>query len=71
MSAHSCVAVLLAHVGVALPSIHETRWWLGLTLVLAFVLGTSAFVAWRHVMKMLEFQSYRLREMFCERAEPL
>ncbi len=59
ISAHSCVALLLAH-GLGWPlGIQQQAAWLCSTGVAVFFLVANAVVAWRETMGMIEFQSYR------------
>ena len=52
-----------------LLSIPETAAWLGATIVAVTVFGFTAIEAWRHVMKMVEFQSHRHHESSASSAQ--
>jgi hypothetical protein len=55
-----CVALGGAQaVGRWLLGLPETATWLWLTVVAVVVFGVTSLQAWRHVMKMIEFQSHR------------
>jgi hypothetical protein len=60
VSAHSIVALLLAHIVFApIFSIPQVRNWWESTAALVAVLFINAFCAWRETMNMIEFQSHR------------
>jgi len=59
VSIHSVTAVVVAHLAVLSPIIHESWQWALLTLLFGVILGVCGAVAWRHTMRMLEFQASR------------
>lgn len=59
ISVHSIVAIALSHLIGRLLQIRQTPEWKLTSAAVLVVLALNAVVAWRHTMKMLDFQSYR------------
>ena len=57
IAAHSCTAILLSQATVLLLGVRYTCGFAICSLLMLVVLGSNAYVAWRHVMKMIEFQA--------------
>ena len=59
VSAHSCTAVIVSHIAALFGPVRETWGWVLWSVGAVVILGLSAWIAWRHTMQMIEFQSGR------------
>lgn len=59
LSVHSLTAVLTSHLAALFPAVRETWQWVLLTAAFGVVFGVTGLIAWRHTMRMLEFQASR------------